>query len=65
MATTLKEKAKFVATTMGPLANPRRLDAMDAIVADAKARGGKIQTGGGRRHGSGRGKMDKNRRIRR
>src|SRR4029079_9691494 len=36
------------ATTMGPLANARRLDAMDSIVADAKARGGKIQTGGER-----------------
>ena len=35
-------------TTMGPLANARRLDAMDAIVADAKSRGGKIQTGGER-----------------
>ena len=35
-------------TTMGPLANPRRLDAMDLFVADAKARGGKVQTGGGR-----------------
>jgi len=35
-------------TTMGPLANPRRLDAMDAFVADAKARGGKVQTGGSR-----------------
>ncbi|MBX9829801.1 MAG: NAD-dependent succinate-semialdehyde dehydrogenase [Xanthobacteraceae bacterium] len=35
-------------TTMGPLANPRRLDAMDAIVADAKSRGGKIVTGGER-----------------
>ena len=33
---------------MGPLANARRLDAMDAIVADAKNRGGKIQTGGER-----------------
>ena len=29
-------------TTMGPLANPRRLDAMEAIVNDAKARGGKV-----------------------
>jgi succinate-semialdehyde dehydrogenase/glutarate-semialdehyde dehydrogenase len=35
-------------TTMGPLANARRLDAMDSFVADAKARGGKIQTGGSR-----------------
>jgi succinate-semialdehyde dehydrogenase/glutarate-semialdehyde dehydrogenase len=38
-------------TTMGPLANPRRLDAMEAFVNDAKARGGKIQTGGSR-HGN-------------
>jgi succinate-semialdehyde dehydrogenase/glutarate-semialdehyde dehydrogenase len=37
--------------TLGPLANPRRLDAMEAIVIDAKARGGKIQTGG-TRHGN-------------
>ncbi|MBX9845525.1 MAG: NAD-dependent succinate-semialdehyde dehydrogenase [Xanthobacteraceae bacterium] len=35
-------------TTMGPLANARRLDAMDSIVADAKSRGGKIVTGGER-----------------
>ena len=27
---------------MGPLANPRRLDAMDSFVADAKSRGGKV-----------------------
>jgi succinate-semialdehyde dehydrogenase/glutarate-semialdehyde dehydrogenase len=38
-------------TTMGPLANPRRLDAMEAIVNDTKARGGKIVTGG-KRHGN-------------
>jgi succinate-semialdehyde dehydrogenase/glutarate-semialdehyde dehydrogenase len=37
--------------TMGPLANPRRLDAMEAIVNDAKARGGKIAAGGSR-HGN-------------
>ena len=36
---------------MGPLANPRRLDAMEAFVADAKSRGGKIATGG-KRHGN-------------
>src|SRR3954451_5262926 len=35
-------------TTMGPLANPRRLDAMDSFVQDAKNRGGKVQTGGSR-----------------
>ena len=39
--------------TMGPLANSRRLDAMDAIVADSKARGGKVQTGGARRSNQG------------
>lgn len=38
-------------TTMGPLANPRRLDAMEAIVNDAKARGGKVMAGG-KRHGN-------------
>src|SRR5450432_3470151 len=34
--------------TMGPLANARRLDAMEAIVTDSKSRGGKIVTGGKR-----------------
>ena len=38
---------------MGPLANSRRLDAMDSFVADAKSRGGKIQTGGSRRGNQG------------
>src|SRR4029079_10185036 len=38
-------------TKMGPLANPRRLDAMEAIGNDAKARGGKLQVGG-TRHGN-------------
>ncbi len=33
---------------MGPLANPRRLDAMDSFVADAKNRGGKVVAGGSR-----------------
>ena len=37
--------------TMGPLANPRRLDAMEAIVNDSKTRGGKI-VAGGKRHGN-------------
>ncbi len=36
------------ATQMGPLINQRRVDAMEAIIADAKARGGRIETGGGR-----------------
>ena len=39
--------------TMGPLANSRRLDAMDSIVADAKDRGGKVATGGARRGNQG------------
>jgi succinate-semialdehyde dehydrogenase/glutarate-semialdehyde dehydrogenase len=39
--------------TMGPLANPRRLDAMDSFVKDAKDRGGKIQTGGERQGNQG------------
>jgi succinate-semialdehyde dehydrogenase/glutarate-semialdehyde dehydrogenase len=34
--------------TMGPLANARRLDAMDSFVSDAKSRGGKVVTGGSR-----------------
>jgi succinate-semialdehyde dehydrogenase / glutarate-semialdehyde dehydrogenase len=33
---------------MGPLAHSRRLDAMDALVGDAVANGGKIETGGRR-----------------
>ena len=39
--------------TMGPLANSRRLDAMDSFVADAKDRGGKIVVGGSRRGNQG------------
>lgn len=34
--------------TMGPMANPRRLDAMDRLVADARARGANVEAGGGR-----------------
>jgi len=37
--------------TMGPLANSRRIDAMQSFVNDAKDRGGKIVTGG-HRHGN-------------
>lgn len=37
--------------TMGPLANARRLDAMESFVNDAKDRGGKVVTGG-QRHGN-------------
>jgi len=36
------------ATQMGPLINQRRVDAIGNIVADAEARGGKIETGGRR-----------------
>jgi len=39
--------------TMGPLANARRIDAMDSFVRDAKDRGGKIVTGGQRRGNQG------------
>jgi len=39
--------------TMGPLANSRRIDAMDLFVNDAKDRGGKIVTGGQRRGNQG------------
>jgi succinate-semialdehyde dehydrogenase / glutarate-semialdehyde dehydrogenase len=38
-------------TTMGPLANPRRLDAMEGFVADAKHRGATVLAGGAR-HGN-------------
>ena len=33
-------------TTMGPLANPRRVTAMESMVADARQRGARILTGG-------------------
>jgi succinate-semialdehyde dehydrogenase / glutarate-semialdehyde dehydrogenase len=39
--------------TMGPLANARRIDAMDSFVNDAKDRGGKIVAGGSRRGNQG------------
>jgi succinate-semialdehyde dehydrogenase / glutarate-semialdehyde dehydrogenase len=38
---------------MGPLANPRRLDAMESFVNDAKEHGGKIATGGSRQGNQG------------
>src|SRR6202035_2039651 len=37
--------------TMGPMANARRIEAMEGFVNDAKSRGGKIQTGA-KRHGN-------------
>jgi succinate-semialdehyde dehydrogenase / glutarate-semialdehyde dehydrogenase len=39
--------------TMGPLANPRRLDAMESFVNDAKDHGGKVVTGGSRQGNQG------------
>jgi succinate-semialdehyde dehydrogenase/glutarate-semialdehyde dehydrogenase len=39
--------------TLGPLANPRRLDAMESFVNDAKDRGGKVVTGGSRQGNQG------------
>lgn len=35
-------------TQMGPMANARRLEAMDMFVSDAKAKGAKVRTGGER-----------------
>src|SRR6202012_4247125 len=35
-------------TQMGPLANPRRIDAMEALVSDAKAKGARVLAGGSR-----------------
>jgi succinate-semialdehyde dehydrogenase/glutarate-semialdehyde dehydrogenase len=35
-------------TTMGPLANPRRITAMEGFIADAVQKGGKVETGGKR-----------------
>jgi succinate-semialdehyde dehydrogenase/glutarate-semialdehyde dehydrogenase len=42
-------------TQMGPLINQRRVDAIEAIVTDAKQRGGTIVTGGGRPDGQNKG----------
>lgn len=43
------------ATQMGPLINQRRVDAIEAVVAEARALGGKIETGGGRPAGQNKG----------
>jgi succinate-semialdehyde dehydrogenase/glutarate-semialdehyde dehydrogenase len=40
-------------TTMGPMANARRLDAMEMFVNDAKSRGGNVVTGGKRHSNQG------------
>lgn len=37
-----------VGTTMGPLANIRRVAAMEALIGDARQRGAKVRTGGNR-----------------
>ncbi|MFX6819345.1 aldehyde dehydrogenase family protein, partial [Acinetobacter baumannii] len=36
------------ASQMGPLANHRRIEAMEALIADATSRGGRIRAGGKR-----------------
>jgi succinate-semialdehyde dehydrogenase/glutarate-semialdehyde dehydrogenase len=36
------------ASKMGPLANPRRITALESIVQDAREKGGKVETGGKR-----------------
>ncbi len=38
---------------MGPLANPRRLEAMERLLADAKQKGAIVETGGHRIHNAG------------
>ena len=43
------------ASQMGPLINQRRVDAMEAIIADAKKHGGKVACGGGRPAGQNKG----------
>ncbi len=35
-------------TQLGPLANPRRIDAMEALIADAVGKGAELRTGGTR-----------------
>jgi succinate-semialdehyde dehydrogenase/glutarate-semialdehyde dehydrogenase len=35
-------------TKMGPLANPRRINAMQSLIQDAQEKGGRVQTGGKR-----------------
>ena len=55
-AKTFAEKARSVvigngldaATQMGPVANHRRIEAMEALIADATSRGGRIRAGGKR-----------------
>ena len=42
-------------TQMGPLINQRRVDAIEAVIADAEKRGGRIETGGRRPQGQNKG----------
>src|SRR5262249_58866369 len=39
--------------TMGPMANARRVDAMESFVADVRSRGGNVVTGGKRHSNQG------------
>ena len=50
-------------STMGPLANPRRVNAMESIIADAQEKGAKVQTGGKRLGNQGRHALRESRRI--
>jgi len=43
------------ASQMGPLINQKRVDAIEAVIADAKAKGGTINAGGGRPSGQNKG----------
>jgi succinate-semialdehyde dehydrogenase / glutarate-semialdehyde dehydrogenase len=43
----------FGGVDMGPLANPRRPDAVGAMVADAKSKGAEVRLGGGRQNDGG------------
>lgn len=40
-------------TEVGPMANPRRVEAMERLVADAQAQGGRLAAGGSRRGNAG------------
>jgi succinate-semialdehyde dehydrogenase/glutarate-semialdehyde dehydrogenase len=48
MALTLVGDGLDAKTQMGPMANPRRIEAMDRLIGDAKKHGAKLKTGGAR-----------------
>ena len=48
MAATVVGDGLESGTQMGPMANPRRPEAMESLIADAKAKGAKLNTGGER-----------------